>query len=326
MRKNWMKWLAVLTMPVAVLMIVGACSTGSGDDDDDNGTPTPSSSATPTPQQFSAMTQVFSSGGFGYENPGTPAIRAYDVDVQGSVVTQDPFVQIVLLTADQMDFCTLAIEGTDVTAWTTATLMPLGGTGANGTPLQNAAFEYNMANATTTNVDCAGKLDPAIWTATPEEGLKNASWGLAGHNTTLDQNLIDGMEQSVVQQADQMTWDNEWLPNLVGGAVLLGSGGTVSNAWLLRAAMVDGNFQIVDGSFYDTATVDVNDGTEPDGAYLISSPYVLNFGGDEQALANALLGQSALTAAPQPGQLVDLDRLDIPTAYPMYKGLDHGNE
>ena len=255
-----------------------------------------SSSPTPSPTDglFSA-TAVRTRGAWGFDG----AIRSYTFDETGNDVVQDPFLEILLLSTDQAQSCMLLIEGTATNTWSVNPIPVINASNTQGVPYSAVSFEFDMSRATVTNVDCAGRLDPAIWTSNPEEAIKLTTWGMAFHDALSNSgqtNVFDSLMTQIVDEFDQSEWDVNWAPNVVGASVTVGTNGPFADAWAGRVGTVDGGFKL-DGGYVAAASVSGSD----NGVYLLTTPFVINFGDSEQNLADALMGAgAALTAYPVP--------------------------
>jgi len=219
----------------------------------------------PSPISFTPAV-VYVDGAFGYD-AGTDEAVSYDAG-SGPVpptvrltVASDRWLQ----THDSADECTITLQaGPDPLA--RADWMADGG----------AWFGFTLPDTATVTTDCTG-WDPAVWGSDPAVLAQGTQWGLG--IAPEDPDVAAQLQDAVVTQYGQDTWDQVWAPAVFGGgfhwsgAAARFAGQYVGHDYAYALQIDDQGVVVLDGSGNATPlpASDVSDGTPPTGAYQVQS-------------------------------------------------------
>ncbi len=230
---------------------------------------------------------------FGYHNDAGESIDefvSYQANANGTPVVQDLAVVLILLEDDAGSL------GDEVCSIMVTQAGPVAPTALNDVAVKKGfVFDWDTA---TIEHDCDGLLDPAKWGADFPEGLKSVAWGV-GLTGTVDATT---RTEWLAEVEDSTQWDG----HMSGARPYFGTTGTIKSStreyYFARATEVDTTTDPPTAQFND-----VNDNgaweqgesgiylsgadiaaAPASGAYLISSPYVLNF---DRSLDEVLIAQ-----------------------------------
>lgn len=272
-------WNKTLLLGAVALAAVG-CKNGEGDDTGDTQDTQDTQDTSPTYLQPYWFQFAFF---FGYHVDSGQSIDqfvTYQADDNGTTAVQDPAAVLVMFEDDAGalgdEVCTVIVQQAG----------PITPGSLNDSAVKKGfLFDWDTA---TIQHDCDGLVDPALWGEDISASLKTVDWGVG----------LTGLASADVKSdwLDLVDDDENWTDYMAGARPYLSTTGTFKNS--------SGEFYFARGTAMDTDTTpptllfdDVNSNGfwEQDeegiyllatdvaagpvtGGYVVSSPYVLNFG------------------------------------------------